>query len=47
MPHMSNKGSGDLYVQVKVVVPKHLNSKQKELITQLIDESDKKRFWGH
>lgn len=47
MPHMSNKGSGDLYVQVKVVVPKHLNSKQRELITQLIDESDKKRFWGH
>lgn len=47
MPHVSNKGAGDLYVQLNVVVPKHLSSKQKELISQLVDESDKKHFWTH
>jgi curved DNA-binding protein len=35
MPHMSNKGRGDAYVQVTVEVPKKLNKKQKALAEEL------------
>jgi molecular chaperone DnaJ len=46
LPHMSNKGSGDLFVQISVAVPKHLSAKQKEIISQLLEETDKRHFWG-
>jgi len=45
MPHLNAKGSGDLLVVMKVVVPKHLSSKQKELISALEEEGEKKHSW--
>ena len=33
MPHMRWNGKGNLYVKVKIVTPKKLNPKQKELLT--------------
>ncbi len=35
MPHLQRAGRGDLRVTVKVVVPKKLNQRQKELLTEL------------
>lgn len=45
MAHLNGKGSGDLMVEIKVSVPKHLSSSQKELITKLREESSKKHSW--
>lgn len=45
MPHLNGRGSGDLLVRVNVEVPKHLNSKQKDLVKQLMDEFGKKKGW--
>lgn len=45
MPRINGKGSGDLLVEARVVVPKHLSASQKELISKLGDESDKKHSW--
>ncbi|MCL4335973.1 MAG: molecular chaperone DnaJ [Candidatus Thermoplasmatota archaeon] len=45
MPHMNGHGAGDLLVEIKVVVPKHLTSAQKELISKLMDDNGKKHSW--
>lgn len=45
MPHMSKGGSGDLMVRVVVEVPKKLSSRQRELISQLQDETPRKKSW--
>ncbi len=45
MPRMNGKGSGDLLVEARVVVPKHLSASQKELISKLGEESGKKHAW--
>lgn len=45
MPHMNGRGSGDLMVEIKVVVPKRLSPSQKELIEKLMDEPVKKHSW--
>ncbi len=45
MPRMNGKGMGDLLVEARVVVPKHLSASQKELISKLADESGKKHSW--
>lgn len=45
MPHMNSSGSGDLMIRVKLVVPKHLNSTQKQIISQLMEEGNKKHSW--
>ena len=37
MPHMRGGGSGDLYVQIRVVVPKNLTDGERELIARLGD----------
>lgn len=34
MPHLQSSRKGNLYVEVKVTVPKHLNEKQKEALLQ-------------
>ncbi|AKA48954.1 molecular chaperone DnaJ [uncultured archaeon] len=47
MPRLNSKGSGDLLVRVNVEVPKHLNSKQKDLVKQLMEEFEKKKGWFH
>lgn len=47
MPHLNGHGSGDLLVRVNVEVPKHLTSKQKDMVKQLMDEFGKKKGWFH
>lgn len=44
MPHLRWNGHGNLYVKVKVVVPKKLNSKQKELLREFKDISGKEIY---
>ncbi|WP_414470128.1 molecular chaperone DnaJ [Methanobacterium sp. ACI-7] len=44
MPHLRWNGYGNLYVKVKVVVPKKLNSKQKELLREFEDISGKEIY---
>lgn len=39
MPHMHWNGKGNLYVKVKVITPKKLNDKQKELLREFADLS--------
>ena len=39
MPHLRWNGTGNLYVKVKVVTPKKLNSRQKELLEEFADIS--------
>jgi len=38
IPHMKGGGSGDLYVEIHVIMPKKLNKKQKQLIESLAKE---------
>lgn len=45
MSRVNGKGSGDLLVEARVVVPKHLSNTQKELIAKLGEESGKKHSW--
>lgn len=44
MPHLRWNGHGNLYVKVKVVVPKKLNSKQKEILREFADISGKEIY---
>lgn len=44
IPHVKGSGKGDHYVRIKVEVPKKINNRQKELLTEFADES-KKRHW--
>lgn len=44
IPHVRGTGRGDHYVRVKVVVPKNITGKQKELLHQF-DEESKKKGW--
>ena len=45
-PRLNSQSSGDLLVRVNVIVPKHLTSRQKELLSQFDEEKDKKKIWG-
>lgn len=44
MPHLRWNGKGNLYVKTKVVVPKKLNSKQKEILREFADISGKEIY---
>lgn len=44
MPHLRWSGNGNLYVNAKVVVPKKLNPKQKELLKEFADISGKEIY---
>jgi molecular chaperone DnaJ len=44
MPHLRWNGNGNLYVKTKVVVPKKLNSQQKELLKKFADISGKEIY---
>ncbi len=44
MPHLRWNGNGNLYIQAKVVVPKKLNSQQKELLREFADISGKEIY---
>ena len=35
MPHLNKSGQGDLYARIRISVPKHLTSKQQELVEEL------------
>ncbi|MBI2031494.1 MAG: J domain-containing protein [Candidatus Levybacteria bacterium] len=43
-PVVQSSARGDHYVRIKVIVPKHLNSKQKELLEEF-EKTDKKKGW--
>ena len=45
VPHLHGSGRGDHYVRIKVTVPKHLTSKQKELLKEFEGDLDKKSGW--
>lgn len=45
VPHLRGSGRGDHYVRIKVVVPKHLNSRQKELLRELEQEKSRKSWF--
>ena len=44
MPHLRWNGKGNLYVKVKVIVPKKLSSKQKEILKEFADISGKEIY---
>ncbi len=45
LPHTRGTGKGDLLVRIKVVVPKKLNSTQREIIEKLSEELNTKHSW--
>lgn len=45
MQHIRGSSHGDHYVKIKVVVPVHLNNKQKELLKQFKEASQGKKGW--
>lgn len=45
MPMLRRTGRGDHYVRIKVIVPKNLSSRQKELLKEFEAESGKKKSW--
>ena len=47
MPRINGHSSGDLQVEARLVVPKHLTQSQKELIEKLMEEPAKKHSWLH
>ncbi len=47
MSHLNSRGSGDLLVRIVVEVPKHLSSKQKELVKELFGVEETKHSWFH
>ena len=45
VPHLRGSGRGDHYVRIKVVIPKHLTSRQKELLKEFEQEKNKKSWF--
>lgn len=45
VPHVRGSGKGDHYVRIKIVIPKNLSKRQKELLTELDAEGKKKKSW--
>jgi len=43
--NLRGSGHGDHYVKIKVMVPKHLTHRQKELLEELEEERSKKKSW--
>lgn len=43
VPHLQSSGKGDHYIRIKVVIPKGLNSRQKEVLREF--ENSKKKGW--
>lgn len=44
VPHLRGNGRGDHYLRIKVLIPKNLNSRQKELLREF-DSKDKKGWF--
>jgi len=45
VPHLRGSERGDHYVKVKVIIPKNLTGRQKDLLKQFEEESKKKKGW--
>ncbi len=45
VPHLHGSGRGDHYVRIKVVVPKHLTGRQKDLLEEFQNEGGKKGWF--
>lgn len=45
VPHLHGSGKGNHYVRIKVVVPKTLTGRQKELLREFEEEGKKKHGW--
>lgn len=45
VPHVKGSGNGDHYVKVKVEIPKKMSNKQKELLEEFEEESNKKGWF--
>ncbi|MDZ4228298.1 MAG: J domain-containing protein [Candidatus Levybacteria bacterium] len=45
VPHLHGSGHGDHYVRIKITVPKHLTSKQKELLKEFEGEKGKSSWF--
>lgn len=45
VPHVQGLGRGDHYVKIKVIVPKHLTNRQKEILREFDAEGKRKRGW--
>jgi len=45
VPHVRGSGRGDHYVKIKVVVPKHISNRQKELLQELENTKEKKGWF--
>lgn len=45
IPHIRGNGRGDHYIRVKIVVPKNLTAKQKELLKEFEEEKGKKGWF--
>lgn len=45
IPHIHGSGRGDHYVRIKVVVPKHLTHRQKQLLEEFSAGEEKRRGW--
>ena len=43
VPHLQGSGRGDHYVRIKIVVPKHLTRRQRELFEELEKEKEEKK----
>lgn len=45
VPHVQGGDSGDHYVRIKVIIPKNLTRRQRELLKQFEEEGKHKRAW--
>ncbi len=45
VPYIQREGHGDHYVRVKIVVPKHLTHRQREILEELEREAGGKKGW--
>ncbi|MFG1450472.1 MAG: molecular chaperone DnaJ [Thermoplasmataceae archaeon] len=44
-PHLNSRGRGDILLEMKLTVPKHVSSAQKELLEKFMEEGEKKHSW--
>jgi len=44
MPRLRGSGKGDLHVKVKIIVPRRLSHKQRQLLEQFVQLSEEKGF---
>ena len=45
VPHVHGSGRGDHYVKIKVMVPKHLTNRQREILRGFEEERNRKKGW--